>query len=112
MSIEDAHARLQYRAYKARTPKNFSRETSHDDHPQKPTGKKGRSVLKKQTSKQKQERYAAFDLETEGLGGPFLVANVVFCDALAEDNFFFSVSTLLAFIFDHPTYTYLCHNAC
>ena len=111
MSIEDALLRLHYRSYKARTPKNVSRETSHDEQPQKATGKKGRAVLKKQTSKRKQERYAAFDLETNGLGGPFLVANVVFCDALAVDNFFFSVDTLLAFIFAHPTYTYLCHNA-
>lgn len=50
-----------------------------------------------------------FDIETEGLGGPFILGTWYVNEE--ENGFFYSLDSFVDFILEHPAYRYLAHNA-
>src|SRR5690348_244385 len=52
---------------------------------------------------------AAFDLETKGLGGAFIIAALTTTDG--QRMLFHHLHELFDWILDHPEYRYLAHNA-
>lgn len=55
------------------------------------------------------QKYAAFDIETNGLGGEFIMAGVKLEDS--KDTIFFdNSSSLVEFMFRHKEYRYYAHN--
>lgn len=60
--------------------------------------------------KKKLAPIAAFDIETEGMGGPFIEGAIAYCDRPTEYILVNNPAQLLAAIIDEPGYIYYAHN--